>query len=102
MPATFPGAVRDQVRSFIKARYATIVTPAYVLAFFLDLLFVHFREASRASAVKPYSEMDAAVCMDAAKRLVRATSKAERATVLTQVTHAILGTFPFLREPAVR
>jgi len=102
MPTTFPAAVRDQVRSFIKARYAAIVTPAHVLAFFLDPLFVQFREASRASAVKPYSEMDVAVCMDAAKLLVWAASEAERATVPTQVTQAILGTFQFLREPAVR
>jgi len=94
--------VRDQVRALIKALYATIVTPAHLLALFLDPLFVQFREASRASAIKPYSEMEAAVCMDAAKRLVRAASAAERATVLTQVTHSILGTFPVLREPAVR
>jgi len=83
MTTTFPAAVRDDVRSMIKARYATIFTPAHILAFHLDPPFVRFRHASRVSQVKPYTRMDAAMCMEATKRLVRTASVPEHSAVLT-------------------
>jgi len=101
MPSNFPLSIRDEIRGFIKLRYATIFSPAHVLSFYPDPVFVPFREMSRASTVKPCTMTDAAVCMKAAKRLVRTASEEEKVTVVMQVTQLFMGSFPFLRTGAV-
>jgi len=101
VPSNFPLSIRDEIRGFIKLRYATIFSPAHVLSFYLDPVFVLIREMSRASTVKPYTMTDAAVCMKAAKRLVRTASEEEKVTVVMQVTQVLMGSFPFLRTGAV-
>jgi len=70
----FPLSIRDEIRGVIKLRYATIFSPAHVLSFCLDPVFLPFREMSRASTVKPYTMTGAEVCMEAAKRLMRTAS----------------------------
>jgi len=101
VPSNFPFSIRDEIRGFIKLRYATIFSPAHVLSFYLDPVFVPLHEMSRASMVEPYTITDAAVCMEAAKRLVRTASEEEKVTVVTLVTQVLMESFPFLRTGAV-
>ena len=101
VPSNFPLSIRDEIRGFIKLRDATIFSPAHVLSFYLDPVFVPFREMSRASKVKPYTMTDAAVCVEAAKRLVRTASEEEKVTVVMQVTQVLMGSFPLSRTGAV-
>ena len=100
VPSSVSGSMRAEILGFIKARYATIFSHVHILAFYLDPLFMPYKEVSRASAVKPFEGTDGAACLDATKRLLRAAPAAEQAVITTQVTQTILGNYPFFQTGA--
>lgn len=102
LPASGPDGARAAILSFIKARYATIYSEVDILTFYLNPLFVPYREASRASRVKPCNSTDAGECLKATKRLLRTATEAERERVVAQVTQAILGSYPFLPRSSLQ
>ncbi|KAK1859366.1 hypothetical protein I4F81_001963 [Pyropia yezoensis] len=95
LPSAEAHITRESILGLLKSRYGTIFSYAHMLAFYLGPRFLPFHEASRAPVVKPFTGTDAAMCLAAAKRLIRPSPDTEQAVVVTQVTQAILGSFPF-------